>query len=164
MLQRNQLLLLYDGKCGFCSSVARTLRRLDWRHRICTLPYQVEGLPEEAGSSREEAHRTALVFSPSGRLWKAGGSAAASFDALLPFGFPLFRTLYLLPGLHWLGDALYFWVSRHRRQLTRRYADLRHRDPPRLDEETRQEIRRRRLARQMPSTLPDATPPSTLLH
>lgn len=163
MLARNQILLLYDGKCGFCSSVAHALRRLDWRHRICTLPYQVEGLPEEVGSSREEAQRTAMVLSPSGRLWRAGGSAAASFDALLPFGFPLFRTLYLIPGLHWLGDRLYYWVSRHRRQLTFRYADLRHRAPPKLDEETRQEIRRRRLARQMPSTLPVAAR-STLLH
>lgn len=163
MLERDQLLLLYDGKCGFCSSVARTLRRLDWRHRIHTLPYQVEGLLEEVGSNREEAHRTAMALTPSGRLWKAGGSAAASFDALLPFGFPLFRTLYSLPGLHRLGDWLYFWVSRHRRELTRSYADLRHRAPPTLDEGTRREIRRRRLARQMPSALP-ARPPSTLLH
>lgn len=162
MLAKNQILLLYDGKCGFCSSVARMLRRLDWRHRIYTLPYQVEGLPEEVGSSPEEAKKTAMVLSPSGRLWKAGGSAAASFDALLPFGFPLFRTLYRIPGLHWLGDAMYFWLSRHRSELSLRYADLRHRSPPDLDEATRQEIRRRRLARQMPSALP-ATP-STLLH
>lgn len=164
MLQRDQILLLYDGKCGFCSSVAGVLRRLDWRHRIYPLPYQVEGLPEEVGSSREEAHQTAMVLSPAGKLWRAGGSAAASFDALLPFGFPLFRTLYSLPGLRWLGDALYFWVSRHRRQLTFRYADLRHRSPPALDDDTRMEIRRRRLARQMPSALPMAAAPSTLVH
>jgi len=162
MLRRDQLLLLYDGKCGFCSSVARTLRRLDWRDRIHALPYQIEGLPEAVGSSLPEAHKTAMVLSPSGRLWKAGGSAAACFDALLPYGFPLFRTLYCLPGMHRLGDWLYFWVSRHRRQLTRRPADLRHRTPPVLDEDTRREILRRRMARRMPSALPAPPHPSRL--
>ena len=162
MLQPDQILLLYDGKCGFCSSVARVLRRLDWRKRIYTLPYQVEGLPEEVGSNRKEARKTAMAFTPSGRLWRGAGSAAVCFDALLPFGLPMFRTLYLVPGLHRLGDFLYDWVSRHRRQLTFTYADLRHRAPPELDEGTRREIRRRRLASRMPSALPAA--PSPAVH
>src|SRR5690606_39581069 len=96
MLQPHQLLLVYDGKCGFCSSVARILRRLDWRGRIYTLPFQIEGLPEEMGSSLREARRTALALTPSGKLWRGAGSAAASFDMLLPFGLPLFRLLYSL--------------------------------------------------------------------
>ncbi|MFO7155514.1 MAG: DUF393 domain-containing protein [Pseudomonadota bacterium] len=161
MLQPHQLLLVYDGKCGFCSSVARVLRRLDWRGRIYTLPFQIEGLPEEMGSSLREARRTALALTPSGKLWRGAGSAAASFDMLLPFGLPLFRLLYSLPGLHQLGDFLYGWVSRHRRQLTFTYADLRHKKPPVLDEGTRAEIRRRRLATRMPSAL---TAPSATLY
>jgi predicted DCC family thiol-disulfide oxidoreductase YuxK len=164
MLGEKQILVVYDGKCGFCSSVVHVLHRLDWRDRIFSLPYQVRGLPEEVGTSLEDAEKHALVFSPSGRLWKGGGSIAACLDALLPLGLPLFRTLYSLPVFHQIGDVIYALTPEYRSKLSIRPADLKHREPPELTNDVRMEIRRRRLAARMPSALPAATAPSVTLH
>lgn len=161
MLRENQILVLYDGKCGFCSAVVHALHRLDWRARIASLPYQMEGLPEEVGSDRKEAERMAMVLSPSGNLWKGGGAIAACFDALLPYGLPLFRSLYALPLLRQVGDMVYSLVNRYRSKLGVIPADYKGKAPPPLDELTRAEIRRRRLAARMPSALPGRRPSMT---
>lgn len=164
MLGERQILVLYDGKCGFCSSVVHVLHRLDWRDRIAYLPYQVRGLPEEVGTSVEEVKKHAMVLSPSGKLWKGAGSIAACFDALLPMGLPVFRTLYGLPVFRQVGDLIYHLLNEYRSKLSFRPADLKHRDPPPLTEDVRMEIRRRRLARRMPSALPAGVAPSATLH
>lgn len=155
MLRPDQVLVMYDGQCPFCTGVAHWLETLDWRDKILCLPYQTRGLPEAVGVTVQRARKTALVLSPSGHLWAAGGSTAAAFDALLPFGLPVFRTLYLVPGVGWLMDGIYSLISRHRSKLPHRSADLpRGATPPTLDPDVEEELARRRLSRQMPSALP----------
>ena len=79
---------------------------------------------------------------------------SASLDALLPFGLPVFRTIYGLPGLHRLLDRLYFLVSENRGRLPRGAPDLQPGEAPALDPAVEKEIARRRLATRMPSALP----------
>lgn len=163
MLRRNQILLIYDGSCGFCSGVVRVLGALDWRRRIVSLPYQTPSLLEIAGIEEGLARRTSLVLSPSGKLWQEGGSMVAAVDELLPLGLPLLRSVYTLPGLHRLIDAAYRLLARNRGWFAVWPPDLCRAGPPSLDEDTRAEIGRRRLASQMPSALVAPLRPS-LLH
>lgn len=161
MLRPDQVLVMYDGECPFCTRVAHLLERFDWRDKLECLPYQTRGLPEAVGVTVQRARRTALVFSPSGHLWSKGGSVAASLDALLPFGFPLLRGLYLIPGVGWLMDRIYMMTSRHRSKLSWGKADLRRGyTPPVLSPDVEQELMRRRLARHMPSALPAGGSPA----
>lgn len=153
MLRPDQILVIYDARCGFCSSVARWLKRLDWRDRICTEPLQSESLREALGMSLEKAEFSAHVLEPSGRLWMEGGAVAACFDELLPFGFPLFRMLSLVPGLHRLGNWFYHQISRLRPKLPHGPPEAKY-TTPEVDPQTLAEVRRRRLAAQMPSAPP----------
>jgi len=154
MLRPDQMLVIYDGECAFCSGVVHWLRRLDWRDRLVCLPLQTRGLPEAAGTTVEHARRTALVLTPGGRLWSAWGAVAASVDALLPFGLPLLRAIYLIPGLHRLLDRVYYWVSENRSRLPHGAPDLAPGEAPALDPQVAEELARRRLASRMPSALP----------
>lgn len=154
MLRPDQLLLVYDGRCGFCSSVVHWLDRLDWRDAIVSLPLQARGLPEAVGTTKEEALRTALALSPGGHLWSAWGAVASSFDALLPFGAPVFRALYVIPGLHRVLDGAYFLLSKNRGRLPHGPPDLAEGEEPALDPRIAEELARRRMASRMPSALP----------
>lgn len=154
MLRPDQLLVIYDGECPFCSGVVHVLRRLDWRDRIVCLPYQTIGLPEAVGTVPARARHEALAFSPSGRLRGGFGAVAACLDALLPFGLPLFRTLYLVPGLRGLLDRLYEFLSENRGRLPSGSPDLAEGERPPLAPEVAEELARRRLATHMPTALP----------
>ncbi len=146
--------MIYDGRCGFCSATVRVLRSIDWRDTLYFVPSQTPRLLQVAGIAAEDAERSSLLLTPGGQLFHAGGTLAATFDELLPWGLPLFRALYLLPGLQQLADAIYHFVSRHRGSLGHYRADLGEDPPSPLDRQTIEEIRRRHLAEQMPSALP----------
>lgn len=155
MLRPDQILLMYDGACPFCTGVAHWLERLDWRDKIYRLPYQTRGLPEAVGVTVQRARRSAIVFSPGGHVWSKGGSIAASIDAILPFGLPLFRGLYLIPGVRWMVDRFYLFLSKHRSKLPLGKADLpKGSPPPTITRDDELELSRRRLARHMPTALP----------
>lgn len=154
MLRPDQVLVIYDGECPFCSGVVHWLRRLDWRDRMVCLPFQTRGLPEAAGTTVQRARREALALSPGGHLWSGGGTVAAVLDMLLPFGLPLFRAIYLIPGVHLLANKIYSVVSENRHRLASGKGDLEPGEEPHLDPDVAQELTRRRMASRMPSALP----------
>jgi len=154
MLEPDQILVIYDGSCGFCSQVVDSLRRRDWREAMAFFPSQTPGLLEAAGLTEEEAAQTVLVFSPGGRTWKEFGAVAAVLDELFPVGLPILRGISLVPGLRQIGNAGYRLVARNRGKLGSTPPALSLQDPPVLDAATLQEIERRRLAVRMPTALP----------
>ncbi|AKU93261.1 thiol-disulfide oxidoreductase DCC family protein [Vulgatibacter incomptus] len=155
MLRSDQILIIFDGRCGACSAIAGGLRQVDWRRAMQFLPSQTPGLLEAAGVSQAQADASVLAVSTSGQVWFRGGAVAACMDELLPLGLPIFRLLYLVPGLHRLADALYRFAARHRDWLGERTPAVRDgEEVRRVDPETEFELRRRRLATRMPTALP----------
>lgn len=142
MLQGHQLLVVYDGGCGFCSNVAARIARLDWRHALRWLPGQTPGLAELLELSEQDLGAAAWALSPHGALHRGAAAMLAVIDALLPGGPPIFATLYRLPVLRQLFDAAYGAIAARRHRLPGTpYCSAR--PPAPLDDAERWEIERR---------------------
>jgi predicted DCC family thiol-disulfide oxidoreductase YuxK len=72
--------LVYDGACGFCSSVARAARRR-LPKGVRVVPYQRADL-EALGLTREEAARTAWWIEPDGTRRPGHRAAAGTLEAM----------------------------------------------------------------------------------
>jgi predicted DCC family thiol-disulfide oxidoreductase YuxK len=114
VLHPDQLLVIYDGTCGFCSRVADNVAGLDWRRKVVWLPSQTPGLGPLVGLTSAETDAAAWAVTPTGAHRRGAGAAVAALDALLPGGIPAFATLYRIPGLHQIANLAYDWVARNR--------------------------------------------------
>lgn len=105
--------LVYDGKCGFCSRWVRSWRR--------ALGEAVEvATAEEAGKRfpsvpREQMAASLQLVEPDGRV---ASGAAAVFEAFAAGGKPWLRWAYRrLPGFAPASEAIYRLVARHREAM-----------------------------------------------
>jgi predicted DCC family thiol-disulfide oxidoreductase YuxK len=106
--------LVFDGRCGFCTRAVYAVRRRDRRGRVRTLPLQGYGVLKLTGLTREQALREAWWIGADGvRLHGAEAMAAAVASAT---GVPLLR-LVRLPGVGALAARAYRTVAAHRRDL-----------------------------------------------
>lgn len=111
-----QVLVIYDGTCGFCQSNIRWLRRLDWLGRFLYRPYQDDALATAFPQLDPVACANALhVITPSGRIF-AGGDAVRRLCWHMPLTWPL-AVLLALPPLPWLLRTLYPHIARRRHRL-----------------------------------------------
>ncbi len=110
--------VFYDGHCPLCRASVRTLRRLDWLHR---LEYVDVRRPDEplllhplvAGAPLlEQMH----VLPPAGTRIYGGFAAFRWLAWRLPPLWPIAPLLYL-PGVPWFGQRVYLWIARHRFRL-----------------------------------------------
>lgn len=144
MISPRQLVVIYDGTCGFCSNLARLIGRLDWRRAIVWMPSQTAGLGEVVGLSETQLSEAAWAVLPSGDRRRGAGALLTAKDALLPMGMPCFHALYRLPPVAWLADACYRWVAANRGRFPgRATCDLAW--PAPLEPGDAAELRRRRL-------------------
>lgn len=109
-------LILYDGKCGLCTSSSLWIRRLDWLKRFDHLPYQYADLVHQFPQLKERKlnERLHLVF-PDGKVLD-GVSALRSIGMRTPLFFLSSLLLYFPPFL-WLAEILYRFVARYRRKI-----------------------------------------------
>jgi predicted DCC family thiol-disulfide oxidoreductase YuxK len=118
-------LLIFDGRCGFCTRTVGWLRLLDRDARITTVPYQQPGAPERAGATRaacaDEVH-----FAAGGRTVRGAAAVNAALAVALRTDLP--ERIYSRTAP--VQDRVYAWVSRHRGRLPgiapwcERYPDL----------------------------------------
>jgi predicted DCC family thiol-disulfide oxidoreductase YuxK len=103
--------LVYDGACGFCSSVARLARRrLPKGTRI--VPYQKADL-ESLGLTKEEAAETAWWIEPDGTRRPGHEAVAGAMEAMGGVWELAGRTIDL-PVVKPVSAAVYDLVSRNR--------------------------------------------------
>lgn len=109
--------ILYDGKCALCRRTVRTLRPLDWLHRLnfadARDPSNIPPTnpPLDPERLMEEMH----AVTPAGRVYHGFG-AFRCIAWKLPLLWLIAPFLYI-PGVPALGQRLYLWVARNRFHL-----------------------------------------------
>ena len=111
-------LLIYDGDCSFCTFQMRVLTRLDWCNALTLLPMSDPRAAEIAPSiHREDLLEAIHCVTVDGKIYR--GARALRFVGLrLPLLVPLALLLWL-PGVIWIAEKMYMWVSRNRYLLSR---------------------------------------------
>ena len=109
-----QWLCYYDGDCGFCREVVHRLSGLDVFGRVAWIPYQSLEEPP-VGLSWEDLQSAVYLEGGHGRFYR-GFYAFRMLAAGIPPLEPLLPLLWL-PGVRFLGEALYARIARNRCHL-----------------------------------------------
>ena len=107
-------MMLYDGDCGFCRAVRRSLSALDVTNRIRWQTYQSLAEPPD-GLTWDDLDRSAYLRSDDGRLFE-GYYAFRALTVRMPLLMPL-APMAWLPGTGALGSRVYRWVAANRRRI-----------------------------------------------
>ncbi len=107
-------LCYYDGNCGYCGWVVRRLASLDFLGRVAWIPYQCLEEPP-VGLSWEDLDSAVYLERAQGQLYR-GFYAFRMLSAVIPPIAPLLPLLWL-PGVRFLGEALYARIARNRCHL-----------------------------------------------
>lgn len=96
----------------------RLLTWLDWFDSLVLVPVSSTGVAAIAPTlSREQLLEAIHCVTPDGRIFR-GARGIRHLSLRLPLLLPL--TLFLwLPGVIWIAERVYQWVSRHRLGLSR---------------------------------------------
>ncbi len=117
-VSRSRHCVLYDSDCPLCTFQMRLLTWMDWFNKAELLPINDPRTTDLApGISREDLHEAIHAVTSDGRIYR--GARAFRFLGLrMPVLFPLGIFLWF-PGVIWVAEKLYMWVSRNRYLLSR---------------------------------------------
>jgi predicted DCC family thiol-disulfide oxidoreductase YuxK len=110
--------VLFDGECMFCTFQSRLISWLDWFNAVRLVPIADPRVAEIApGISRENLHEAMHCVTRDGRIYR--GARCIRFISLrMPLAFPLALLLYI-PGVIYLAEILYRFISRRRYAISR---------------------------------------------
>ena len=110
--------VLYDDGCPLCTFQMRLLTWLDWFDSLILLPVSSPKVAALAPTlSREHLLEAIHCVTPDGRIFR-GARCIRHLGLRLPLLWPLGLCLWI-PGLIWIAERVYQWVSRHRQRLSR---------------------------------------------
>jgi predicted DCC family thiol-disulfide oxidoreductase YuxK len=114
----NQHIVLYDDECPMCTFQMKVLSWLDWRHALALVPLSDPRAHAAAPQlTREDLLEAIHCVTPEGRIYR--GARAIRFVGMrLPLLVPIALFLWL-PGVIWIAEIVYQWVSRNRHLLSR---------------------------------------------
>lgn len=108
--------VLYDDGCPLCTFQMRLLTWLDWFHKLELVPIS-EPRGQASGISREKLLEAIHCIAADGRIYR--GARCIRFVGMrLPLLFPVALVLWI-PGVIWVAERIYSWVSRNRHLLSR---------------------------------------------
>jgi predicted DCC family thiol-disulfide oxidoreductase YuxK len=112
--------VLYDGACAMCTFQMKVLSRLDWFGVFALVPATDPRARAVAPQLTSEDLQAAIhCVTAEGRVYQ--GARALRFMGLrLPLLVPLALALWI-PGMIFLADIAYGWVSRNRQTLSRAF-------------------------------------------
>jgi predicted DCC family thiol-disulfide oxidoreductase YuxK len=110
----SKLIVLFDGRCGFCGKTVMMLRRLDWCHRLEFVNFHDPDKRRKYAPSIDlkaltESMHIVLQDSSSRR----GFSAFRTILGVLPATLVLWPLLFI-PGIPFIGERVYAFVAAHR--------------------------------------------------
>ncbi|MEK7684619.1 MAG: DUF393 domain-containing protein [Verrucomicrobiota bacterium] len=111
-------IVLYDDECPMCTFQMRVLTWLDWFNALTLLPISHGRAAELVpGLTREDLMEAIHCLARNGRIYR-GARCIRFVGARLPLLLPLALVLWI-PGVIWVAERIYAWVSRNRHLLSR---------------------------------------------
>ncbi len=117
-LPRDTHCVLYDSECPLCTFQMRILTWLDWFNVVSLLPISSEKAARIAPTlTREDLLEAIHCVTPAGDIHR--GARCIRFVGLrMPLLIPLALILWF-PGVIWIAEKVYMWISRNRHLLSR---------------------------------------------
>ena len=114
----NKHCVLYDGECPMCIFQMKVLSWLDWSGVLALVPLSDPRAQEIAPQlQREDLQEAIHCVTPEGCVYR--GARAIRFVGMrLPLLVPVALVLWI-PGVIFLAEIIYRWVSRHRLLFSR---------------------------------------------
>ena len=111
-------IVLYDETCPLCTFQMRVVTWLDWFNVVSLLPISHPRAAQVAPSVTREALLEAIhCVAKDGQIYR--GARCLRFIGLrMPLGAPLALVLWI-PGVIWVAERIYQWISRNRHLLSR---------------------------------------------
>lgn len=112
-MKRDKHILLFDSDCPMCTFQSRTLSWMDWFHCVEMVPLKDDRAQEIAPDiTREDLLEAIHCITPDDEIHR--GARAIRFLGLrIPLLIPVGLFLWL-PGVIWVAEKVYAFVSRHR--------------------------------------------------
>lgn len=113
-----QHLVLYDDQCPLCIFQMKLLTWLDWLGKLALVPLTDPHAAAIAPQLSREALLEAMhCVAKNGRIYR--GARCIRFVGMrLPLMVPVALFLWV-PGVIWIAEHVYAWVSRHRLRISR---------------------------------------------
>ncbi|MEM8955208.1 MAG: DUF393 domain-containing protein [Verrucomicrobiota bacterium] len=110
--------VLYDSECSLCTFQMKLLTWLDWFDRVDLLAIKDKRAAVVAPDlTREDLLEAIHCITPEGTRYR--GARAIRFLSLrMPLAVPLGLFLWF-PGVIWVAEKVYMWISRNRLVLSR---------------------------------------------
>lgn len=111
-------IVLFDSDCPLCTFQMKSLTWLDWFHRVAFIPIADARSARVAPDlTREDLMEAIHCVTPEGEIHR-GARAIRFLGWRLPLLVPV--SLFLsLPGVIWVAERFYRWVSKNRLVLSR---------------------------------------------
>ena len=111
-------IVLYDGECSLCTFQMRVITWLDWFHAVSLLPIADPRAAVLAPQlTREDLLEAIHCLTKDGKIHR--GARCLRFIGLrMPLAFP-FALILWIPGVIYLAEIGYRWISRNRHLLSR---------------------------------------------
>ena len=111
-------IILYDDQCPMCTFQMRVLSWLDWFNVTTLLPMSNPRVSEFAPTLTHDDLSAAIhCVTPSGQIYR-GARCIRYIGLRMPLLIPLALILWI-PGVIWIAEQIYAWVSRNRYVLSR---------------------------------------------
>lgn len=111
-------IVLYDDQCPLCTFQMKVLTWLDWFNVVQLMPLShPEAAVVAPQLTRDDLLEAIHCVTPERRIYR--GARCIRFVGMrLPLLFPVALFLWI-PGIIWIAEKVYAWVSRNRHFLSR---------------------------------------------
>jgi len=110
--------VLFDDECSLCTFQSRVISWLDWLHTVSLVPLSDPRVPEIAPRLTPADLREAIhCVAPHGRIYR-GARGIRHISLRMPLAVPVALVLWI-PGVIYVAEVVYRWISRHRQLLGR---------------------------------------------
>ena len=115
------IILFYDGECGFCNSAVQFVLKHRKHNSIYFATLQSDLAKHLLGEKGIEIKLDTLYFFKDGKVYHKS-TAALHITSELKFPFPLFQVFFIVP--RFIRDAVYSFIAKRRHKIQNSFCVL----------------------------------------